>query len=368
MLDPHFHLLARCCVLLLAASAVSCTLPSAPESYPERILEEGLERSRAVLPYLHRDPDPPIDEKGAALDLRYARLPCAAGADRPALVMIPGVPEFLGYFDPLCFGPAGRGGLANEVPIWIVYPAGFCGSHATLRETSLAGHAEGLVAFLRSKRAELASFHLLGHSYGAEIAFRVAAAMPEKVLSLTLISSSGFPRRSQRTSPSEDAMRAWDATLLRWTYGIPLVEGFATAHVDADSVRSDLAFLRGSRRLEEDDQLVREFLVALRLRGSLGAAQDLANWELEREDDERTRLLLRRLPTRLRDRTLLLHGSADPILTASEQACEIREALDAGKVLVLDGVGHLAHEEAPEEILAAVREHLCTAEVQNHVR
>lgn len=75
-----------------------------------------------------------------------------------------------------------------------------------------------------------------------------------------------------------------------------------------------------------------------------GAIRMMADWDLES--------LKRDLP-RLRTRLLLLHGDADSAipLSAAEEAAAM---VEGATIMPLAGLGHLAHEERPEEIATTI--------------
>jgi magnesium chelatase accessory protein len=70
----------------------------------------------------------------------------------------------------------------------------------------------------------------------------------------------------------------------------------------------------------------------------------MANWDLGP--------LLRNLPA-LRTPMLLIVGSNDRTI-APDEANRVRVLLPAAEVVVLDGLGHLAHEEAPQDVVAII--------------
>jgi magnesium chelatase accessory protein len=72
----------------------------------------------------------------------------------------------------------------------------------------------------------------------------------------------------------------------------------------------------------------------------------MANWDLEP--------LVRDLP-KLKTPLLLVAGGNDRAVS-SEEAFRVREKLPSAKVLYLRGVGHLAHEERPEEMAKIITE------------
>ncbi|CAA9342934.1 MAG: Predicted hydrolases or acyltransferases (alpha/beta hydrolase superfamily), partial [uncultured Microvirga sp.] len=81
-----------------------------------------------------------------------------------------------------------------------------------------------------------------------------------------------------------------------------------------------------------------------------GALAMMANWDL--------RPLERDLPT-LRPALLLVVGGADRAIPP-EDAFRVRERVPAARVRTLRGLGHLAHEERPDEIAEVIESFACS--------
>jgi magnesium chelatase accessory protein len=87
----------------------------------------------------------------------------------------------------------------------------------------------------------------------------------------------------------------------------------------------------------------RLFARAGHVRGALGM---MANWDLDR---------LHRDLSRLAVRTLLVVGGDDKAI-APDTAFTLKDRLPDARVALVRGLGHLAHEEAPERVAAILLE------------
>ncbi|MEU6764359.1 acetoin dehydrogenase dihydrolipoyllysine-residue acetyltransferase subunit [Streptomyces sp. NPDC046853] len=183
---------------------------------------------------------------------------------------------------------------------------------------SLATVVTGFLDALGIERA-----HLVGHSLGGAVVTAVAARVPDRVRSLTLVAPAGY-------GPDVDA------TYLR---------GFA----DAGTRRELRPHLD---RLFADDglvtrQLVEDLLKYKRLDG-VGTALRTLLTTLVAPDGGSALDVLSLLPRDVR--TVAVWGAADQVIPVSN-AASLKGRAD---VRVLDAVGHMAQLEAPGEIVSAV--------------
>jgi pyruvate dehydrogenase E2 component (dihydrolipoamide acetyltransferase) len=184
------------------------------------------------------------------------------------------------------------------------------GSLQTLTET-----VSGFLEALGIGRA-----HLVGHSLGGAVVAAVAKAAPGKVASLTLISPAGF-------TPEADA---------------EYLRGFAAA-----SSRRELKPLVG--RLFADEALVTRRLVddLLRYKRLDGVDKALTAVLGTLLDGDRQAL----------DTPALLEGVDVPVTVvwgASDRIVPVPDGVELTRV----EAGHMAHMEAPGEVLSAIRTHL----------
>jgi pimeloyl-ACP methyl ester carboxylesterase len=183
--------------------------------------------------------------------------------------------------------------------------------------------------------------HLVGLSAGGAIAQRIAVQHPDRVLSLTLMSTSpagsggpGYPK----LPPMSDALRAV----------------FSAEHQPAEPDWSDreavITFLleaerpyAGSRGVDEDA-----------MRALLGRVYDRSaslpsanNHYVVGSDMDRARLAEISAPT------LVIHGSDDPLFPLPHGEALAREITGA-KLLIIDGLGHEFPPSAWSEVLPAI--------------
>jgi pimeloyl-ACP methyl ester carboxylesterase len=200
LLAPALAALAG--ALLLASSCGSMPreevrrrLLDLPKNAP--VAEQGLETTR-----LRAD----LGDGEREYDLVHLRVPARSpvpGA-RP-LLLIHGTPSSLCNWAPVIFGDGEHPGLAEgrEVHAIELLGHGFApGSHGPYSFQKLANFT---VAATRALGLE--EVHLVGHSYGGEVAWRAALDAPELYRTLTLSDSAGYARADDGWLPEEEVMR-----------------------------------------------------------------------------------------------------------------------------------------------------------------
>jgi magnesium chelatase accessory protein len=197
---------------------------------------------------------------------------------------------------------------------------------------SLAGFSEALRALLNKLQAS--PDLVLGHSAGAAIALRMAldgAITPRAIFSL-----------NGALLPLGDEHAAFFTRAARLMVGLPFVSKLcawrASKHEVAAKLLRDTGSEIGPRGVELYTRL---FGYPGHIRAALTM---MAQWEL--------RPLLRDLP-RLVPALFLLVGSRDRAVPPM-QARRIQAIQPASRIITLEGLGHLAHEEAPERIVDAL--------------
>ena len=197
---------------------------------------------------------------------------------------------------------------------------------------SLAGFSEALRALLNKLQAS--PDLVLGHSAGAAIALRMAldgAMTPRAIFSL-----------NGALLPLGDEHAAFFTRAARLMVGLPFVSKLcawrASKHEVAAKLLRDTGSEIGPRGVELYTRL---FGYPGHIRAALTM---MAQWEL--------RPLLRDLP-RLVPALFLLVGSRDRAVPPM-QARRIQAIQPASRIITLEGLGHLAHEEAPERIVDAL--------------
>lgn len=211
------------------------------------------------------------------------------------------------------------------------FPGHGLSSPVPSRDYSAASYVA--VTDLVARHLGLDRFAIAGNSMGGGVAWRYAAAHPEKVAALVLVDASGQPEPK----------------------GTDLPIGFRIARMPG--IR-DLATIITPRSLIEKS-----------LRQSVSVA-DVASpaavdryWELLRYPGNRAATLDRfagpRVPTdeaalrRITAPTLILWGRDDRLIPVSSAAW-FSARLPNARVTVLDGIGHIPMEEAPDRSLAPV--------------
>lgn len=277
------------------------------------------------------------DRDRAALERRYLRAPAEmvelaearlhvrddGPRDAPVVLMLHGFGASLHTWEP--WAQALRDGWRV---IRIDLPGhGLSGPDPTGDYTDARAHAL-LLALLDRLGVERAS--LVGSSIGGRIAWSFAARHPERVDALVLIAPDGFasPGRGYGDAPKVP----WAMQLARWTLPRPLLRwGLAPAYADP-AVLTPALFER-----------YYELVLAPGVRAAM--VQRLAQTVLE---DPVPRLRQIGAPT------LLLWGDADALIPVANADDYLAALPDARKV-VLPGIGHLPHEEAPARALEPVR-------------
>ena len=196
------------------------------------------------------------------------------------------------------------------------------------RRVSLVRFSEALQALL--KKLQLSPDVVLGHSAGAAIALRMAldgSIAPRAIFSL-----------NGALLPLGDEHAAFFTRAARVMVGLPFVSKLCAWRASKQEVAAKLLRDAGS------DIGPRGVELYTRLFGYPGhiraALMMMAQWEL--------RPLLRDLP-RLTPSLFLLVGSRDRAVPPM-QARRIQAILPAARIITLEGLGHLAHEEAPTRV------------------
>jgi pyruvate dehydrogenase E2 component (dihydrolipoamide acetyltransferase) len=174
---------------------------------------------------------------------------------------------------------------------------------------------------------------LIGHSMGGALAMHVALRAPARVCALALVSPIGFgiaraPRIGRMLSPS---------------WAIPVLRALVRRRVIAAGLR----ILYGSNE-RVTPRSVDEFWAASQFEGFVPATRALLHgfrWNRFTEQEMAA----------VAAPGLVVHGTRDPIVHPTRG----RRSLPTGwRELVIDGAGHLPHDEAPELVNPAIIEFL----------
>jgi pimeloyl-ACP methyl ester carboxylesterase len=190
--------------------------------------------------------------------------------------------------------------------------------------------AETLLAALDALGVEAA--HIVGHSFGGRLALQLALLAPKRVRSLVLICPEAFAE----TRPPVAAVVA-----------APLV-GPALAYYSLAPLLVPL----GLRSLSGSDAWLTQeardgYIAPLRVRGSVASQV----WQARSPKDGP--LPVPRHLAAVRHPTLVLWGAHDTVFPADDGERLARMLPDA-RLRLLEGVGHLPHEEQPDTVSAEI--------------
>lgn len=221
--------------------------------------------------------------------------------------------------------------------------------HLTLIAPDLPGHGGsspparpggyGLPEVARSAAALCGALsarprYLIGHSAGAAIAVRMALdglAAPDRIIAI-----------NGALLPFPGPLGAWAPLVARGFFYNPIAVAFFKARAEQRGAVRELIESTGSRLDQEGLALYEKlFRRASHLRGTLGL---MAHWDLAP---------LRAGLSRLGSPLTLLVGENDRAVRP-ETAETLRGLVPKLEILRLPGLGHLAHEEAPERAAAQI--------------
>lgn len=211
----------------------------------------------------------------------------------------------------------------------VVWDAPGYGASETPEDSSIDTYAAAAADIIAALSAD-GSAHVVGVSWGSMIATRLAINTPEAVKTLTIVASS----RGHGPGTGREAQMQ---TRLDAVNDVGIAAFFATR----------LATLFGTRPVPEAVQQ---------------EARSIATWDI-REDGYiaalESMLALDHLPDmhRVHAPTLVVVGSEDDV-AAPDEAEALHERIPDSELLVVDGIGHLVNQEAPELFNDALRDHI----------
>ena len=173
-----------------------------------------------------------------------------------------------------------------------------------------------------------------GHSMGGRIAWNLAAAHPERVSKLVLISPDGFPDPNAKSDK---------------TYEVPALLGLLPYSLPQWALRMGgvaPAFADDSQLTPQMMQRYHDMMLAPGVRTAL-----LERMRQTRNSNPVVRLQSIKVPT------LLLWGEKDAFIPLSN-AQDYLKAMPQARLVTLPGVGHVLHEEAPQASVQAVLDFL----------
>jgi len=171
---------------------------------------------------------------------------------------------------------------------------------------------------------------MAGHSMGGRIAWNLAAAHPERVSRLVLLSPDGFPDPNAQSDHTYDVspwLGLMKYSLPRWALRRG---GVAPAFADDSHLTPPMM------------QRYHDLMLAPGVRTAM-----LERMRQTRNSDPRARLQAIQVPV------LLLWGEKDAFIPVSN-AQDYLKAMPQAKLVTLPGVGHVLHEEAPQASVQVV--------------
>ena len=213
----------------------------------------------------------------------------------------------------------------------VVWDAPGYGSSTTPADSSIDTYA-GAAADVITALSTDGQAHVVGVSWGSMIATRLALNTPETLKTLTLVASSrGHGPGSGREQQMQSRLDAVNS--------VGIAAFFAT--------RLDTLF--GDRPVPQTVQQEARSIATWDIRqdGYIKALESLL--ALDHLDD------MHRIGTP----TLVVVGSKDDV-AAPDEAVALHERMHNSELLVVDGIGHLVNQEAPELFNDALRSHIAT--------
>lgn len=172
-----------------------------------------------------------------------------------------------------------------------------------------------------------------GNSLGGSIAWNYAIASPEKVKQLILLDASGYPKKDEKGSLGFKLA------------GIPVLNQ-ALKHISPISlIRKSLedAFYNKSLVTEK---MVQQYHDMLLREGNRGAVLELFQHPMK-ADPAKIKLITQP--------TLIIWGKEDQLISYKNAAL-FKQDIQNSQMLVLDKVGHIPMEEAPNQVATAILE------------
>lgn len=251
----------------------------------------------------------------------------------PAIVLIHGANSSLQTWEPL---------VDRLGPDYRVVTLDLPGHGLTGSTPDTDYSAAGMIAAIDVVAAKLGLDHFIlgGNSMGGWVAWRYALAEPGRVDALLLIDASGMPlRKGEKAPPSNVGFRVLEYPFGRW---------LATQITPRSLVEESL---RGSVENQAivDDAMIDRYWELLRFPGNREATVMRAR--MDREPAMAARVGEIKTPT------LILFGKKDRLINPSA-AQTFHERIAGSEVVLLDNIGHLPMEEAPDATAGAIADFL----------
>ena len=189
-------------------------------------------------------------------------------------------------------------------------------------------------------RLDLDNFILGGNSMGGWVAWRYAIDHPDRVDALLLLDAAGMPLRKGEKRPESNI----GFRILEYPFGRWLATRITPRTLVEQSLRGSV-----SKQAVIDDAMIDRYWELLRFPGNREAT--VLRARLNREPDMAARAKEISAPT------LILFGKEDKLINPTA-AQSFHERIAGSEVVLLDGVGHLPMEEAPDATAAAIADFL----------
>ena len=202
--------------------------------------------------------------------------------------------------------------------------------------------ASGMMAAVDvvAAKLELDHFTLGGNSMGGWVAWRYALGHPEHVDALLLLDAGGMPLRKGEKKPESNI----GFRVLEYGFGRWLATQITPRSLVEESLRGSI-----EKQAIVDDAMIDRYWELLRFPGNREAT--VLRARMDREPAMAARVGEINAPT------LILFGKKDRLINATA-AQTFHERMPGSEVVLLDGIGHLPMEEAPDETAAAIADFL----------
>lgn len=245
------------------------------------------------------------------------------------VVLVHGTPSTLFAWSEVIYGTPTFEGLNADRDVYAVEVIGHGMAPGDLAPYDFDVCAKHVIAMARALSIE--RMHLAGSSYGGEFVWRAALLDPDRVASIVLLDSSGYPRRDQDWLSEEVEMRENSLADFGWMLN------------SRDRIRAALEPHFGV----VPPGRVEEFYLVCSNDHNWKAMIDLAR------DENGTRASE---IASIEQPALIVWGANDIAYPPDVYAQRFAADLPRGELLLLTETGHYPHEERPESVVPAMRE------------
>jgi pimeloyl-ACP methyl ester carboxylesterase len=299
--------------------------------------QDGQPDATSVLlpgPWAHRD----VSANGV-------RLHAAEAGEGPLVLLLHGFPQFWWAWRAQLTGLAAAG-------LRVVAPdlRGYGASDKPPRGYDLPTAAADAAAVIRALGEQEAV--VVGSDWGGLVGWTMAALHPRSVRRLVVVSST-HPRRLRASVGDARQRRALAYAL---PFQLPRLPERRFTRADDDPVAELMRRWAGPSWVQTADfaEAVTRYRSASRIPQAAYGAMEYYRWAGRSQLRPDGLRFARRMAAPITAPTLQLHGALDPYLLPSTARGSDRYVAGAYEWRELPGVGHFPHEEAPEEVTAAI--------------